>query len=67
MRSSLLILIAAAALATGCSRESTPAGDSAAQPDADAASAAPAAEYDSLSYAQPVKVRIDDLDRKSVV
>lgn len=61
MRSSLLILIAAAALATGCSRESTPAGDSAAQPDADAASAAPAAEYDSLSYAQPVKVRIDDL------
>src|SRR5690606_24867966 len=36
-----------------------PTGDTAATPDAEAA--APAAEYDSLSYAQPDQVRIKDL------
>ncbi len=64
MRSSLLILVAAAALASGCSRESAPAGDSAARsdsPDTNTASSAPGLEYDSLSYAQPDKVRIEDL------
>ena len=61
MRHKLLIFVAAAALATACSRESTPAVDSAARPDAAAASSAPAAEYDSLSYAQPDTVRIESL------
>jgi aminopeptidase N len=63
MRSRLLIFIAAAVLAAGCSRESTPPAESAAWPDADQASTtAPAAEYDSLSYAEPGKVRIEALE-----
>lgn len=61
MRSRLLVLVGAAALATGCSGESAPAGDGAARPNPAAAGTAPAAEYDSLSYAQPDKVRIEDL------
>jgi aminopeptidase N len=48
MRSSLVIFAAAAAVATGCSRDA-------------AATAAPPAEYDSLSYAEPEKVRIEHL------
>ncbi len=60
MRSRLLILIAAA-LAAGCSRESTPPADSAPPPAADQASSAPVAEYDSLSYAEPDEVRIEEL------
>ena len=56
----LLISVAAAAL-FGCSRESTPAAEAAAAPPVDTAAPAPAAEYDSLSYAEPDKVRIEDL------
>lgn len=58
MRSYLLTFIAAAVLATGCSRDAAPTGDDAAQADA---KAAPVAEYDALSYAQPEKVKIKDL------
>lgn len=61
MRSSILTLcFAAAVVLGGCSRDNAPAADAAAKPDTDAAAAAPA-EYDSLSYAQPDKVRIKDL------
>ena len=60
MRSSILTFcVAAAVVAGGCSRDAAPAGDTAATADTEAA--APAAEYDSLSYAQPDQVRIKDL------
>ncbi|GAB2626591.1 M1 family metallopeptidase [Novilysobacter erysipheiresistens] len=60
MRSSILTFcVAAAVIAGGCSRDAAPAGDTAATPDAEAA--APVTEYDSLSYAQPDQVRIEDL------
>ncbi len=61
MRSSILILcFAAAVVLAGCSRDAAPDGDTAAPSDADI-TAAPAAEYDALSYAQPDQVRIEDL------
>ncbi|MGY1425886.1 M1 family metallopeptidase [Lysobacter sp. A289] len=61
MRSSILTLcFAAAVVVAGCSRDAAPAADTAAPPDADAVTA-PGAEYDSLSYAEPDKVRIKDL------
>ncbi|QOW21877.1 M1 family metallopeptidase [Novilysobacter avium] len=61
MRSSILTLFFAAAVVLGgCSRDNAPAADTAAKPDGDVATAAPA-EYDSLSYAEPDKVRIKDL------
>lgn len=61
MRSSILTLcFAAAVVLAGCSRDAAPGADTAAKPDTDAV-AAPGAEYDSLSYAQPDKVRIKDL------
>ncbi|MGY0557815.1 M1 family metallopeptidase [Lysobacter sp. A421] len=61
MRSSILTLcFAAAVVMAGCSRDAAPGADTAAQPDADAVTA-PGAEYDSLSYAEPDKVRIKDL------
>ncbi|HEU4773891.1 MAG TPA: aminopeptidase, partial [Lysobacter sp.] len=59
MRSSILTLcFAAAVVLGGCSRDAAPATDTAAKPDA---VTAPGAEYDSLSYAEPDKVRIKDL------
>ena len=61
MRSSLLMIALAAALATGCTRESTPATDSAAKPAATTASAQTAAETDEHSYSEPDKVRTSDL------
>src|SRR5690606_36499050 len=60
MRSPILTFcVAAAVVAGGCSRDGAPTGDTTATPDTGAA--APAAEYDSLSYAQPDQVRIKDL------
>ncbi len=61
MRPSLLVCFAVAALAAGCSRDSAPAGNDAARPEAAAAANPPAAEYDSLSYARPDEVRIEDI------
>jgi len=58
MRSILLTLLVAVAFVAGCSRDAAPGADVAAGSDA---AAAPVAEYDSLSYAQPEKVRIKDL------
>ncbi|MGQ4582419.1 leukotriene A4 hydrolase C-terminal domain-containing protein [Lysobacter sp. F60174L2] len=60
MRSPILTFcVAAAVVAGGCSRDGAPTGDTTATPDTGAA--ASAAEYDSLSYAQPDQVRIKDL------
>ena len=62
MRSSILTLcFAAAVVLGGCSRDNAPAAHTAAKPDTDSAVTAPPAEYDSLSYAEPDKVRIKDL------
>ena len=62
MRSSILTLcFAAAVVLGGCSRDNAPTADTAAKPDTDSAVTAPPAEYDSLSYAEPDKVRIKDL------
>lgn len=63
MRYSILTLCLTAALAAGCSRDATPPADTA-NKEAAAVSAADqknVAEVDEYSYAQPDKVRIDDL------
>ncbi|MDR0184136.1 M1 family metallopeptidase [Lysobacter arvi] len=63
MRYSMLTLCLAAALAAGCSRDAAPPAGTAAK-DAAAASTADqktAAEVDEYSFAEPDKVRIDDL------
>ncbi|GAB3745316.1 M1 family metallopeptidase [Lysobacter olei] len=62
MRPSILTLCLAAALAAGCSRESTPAAGADAQPAATQQAAVNAtAETDEQSYAEPDKVRTKDL------
>ncbi|NUO76166.1 MAG: M1 family metallopeptidase [Lysobacter sp.] len=62
MRYSILTVCLAAALALGCSRETAPPADGAATPAAKTETAVTqTAAVDEHSYAQPGKVRIDDL------
>ncbi|UHQ22942.1 M1 family metallopeptidase [Lysobacter sp. 5GHs7-4] len=62
MRYSILTVCLAAALALGCSRETAPSADGAATPAAKTETAVTqTAAVDEHSYAQPGKVRIDDL------
>lgn len=62
MRYSILTVCLAAALALGCSREAAPPADGAAPPAAKTETAVTSpAVVDEHSYAQPDKVRIDDL------
>ncbi|KRA82055.1 aminopeptidase [Lysobacter sp. Root667] len=62
MRYSILTVCLAAALSLGCSREAAPAADGAATPAAKTETAVTSpAVVDEHSYAQPGKVRIDDL------
>lgn len=62
MRYSILTVCLAAALAAGCSRDAAPPADSTATPAAKTETAVTSpAVVDEHSYAQPDKVRIDDL------
>jgi len=63
MRYSMLTLCLAAALAAGCSRDAAPPADTAAKDTAAVTTAdqKTLAEVDEYSFAQPDKVRIDDL------
>ena len=55
-----LCLVGATALA-GCARDAAPPADTAATPEGTPAATAPVAHFDQHSYAEPGKVRIEDL------